>query len=111
MNRPPSLQTGQADFPHPAFQSVGLLQEGAALRLVPKSGVQTSGVDQVNYSWLTPPLASPCGHSLRYGPLFGSPFFHLPASLRSTVVTRFLATTDALTSASQMRGLLAQRTH
>ena len=44
-------------------------------------------------------------------PLFFPSYIHYPASLRSTVITRFLATTDALTSASQMRGLLAQRTH
>ena len=43
-------------------------------------------------------------------PLFFPSFFHFPASLRSTVVTRFPATTDALTPASQMRGLLARRT-
>jgi len=69
-----------------------LAREGVAFRLVPKISVQTSGVGQVNCSWLTPPLASPRGHSLRCGPLFGSQFFHLPASLRFAVITRFIAT-------------------
>ena len=32
--------------------------------------------------------------------------FHFPASLRSTVVTRFAATTDALTSSGRLFGLL-----
>ena len=63
--RHPSLQTGRAVFPHPAFQSVGLYREGAALRLVPKHNAQTSGACQVNCAWLSPPLASPCGHSRR----------------------------------------------
>ena len=44
-------------------------------------------------------------------PLFYPSFFHFPASLRSTVLTRFLATTNALTPASQMRGLFAQPIH
>ena len=48
--------------------------------------------------------------SLVCRPVFRLPSFHLPASLRSTVVTRFAATTDALTPASQARGLFAQRT-
>jgi len=44
-------------------------------------------------------------------PVFRLPSFHLPASLRSTVVTRFTATTDALTPASRARELFAQRAH
>ena len=35
--------------------------------------------------------------------------FHFPASLRSTVVTRFAATTDALTSSGRLFGLLPGR--
>src|SRR6266540_3807345 len=89
-----------------------LLREGAALRLVPKCGDQTFGITQVNCAWLIPPLASPRGHSRwSFGPSFCPSHFHLPASLRSTVVTRFSATTDALTPASRVRRLFANRTH
>ncbi len=49
--------------------------------------------------------------SLVWRPVFRLSSFHLPASLCSTVVTRFVATTDALTPARQMRGLFALRTH
>jgi hypothetical protein len=49
--------------------------------------------------------------SLVCGPSFRLSSFHFPASLRSTVITRFVATTDALTPARQMRRLFAQRTH
>ena len=88
-----------------------LCREGAALRLVPKYGGQTFGITRANCTRLIPPLASPRGHSRWFSfPSFCPLYFHLPASLGSTVVTRFSATTDALTPASQARGLLARRT-
>ena len=88
-----------------------LFREGAALRLVPKSVGQTFGITQAICTWLIPPPASPRGHSRWFVlPSFCPSHFHLPASLCSTVVTRFSAITDALTPASQARGLLAQRT-
>ena len=89
-----------------------LRREGAALRLVPKRVDQTFGITQAKGTRLIPPLASPHGHSRWFSiPSFGSAHFHLPASLGSTVVTRFSATTDALTPASQARGLLARFAH
>ena len=89
-----------------------LLREGAALRLVPKHPAQIFGANQVNCAKLFPLLASPCGHSLRFclrrSVRHASTFLR---SLRSTVVTRFVATTDALTPASRARRLFAKRTH
>jgi hypothetical protein len=90
----------------------GLCREGAALRLVPKSGGQTFGITQANGTRLIPPPVSPRGHSRWFSfPSFCPPYFHLPASLGSTVVTRFVATMDALTPARQARGRKARRTH
>ena len=86
-----------------------LRREGAALRLVPKRVGQTFGITQANCTRLIPPLASPHGHSRWFSfPSFCPSHFHLPASLGSTVVTRFSATTDALTPAGQARGLWAR---
>ena len=66
---------------------------------VPKDVVQTSGNSQANCTGLFPPPASPCGHSrwfvVHISDRHLSTFLR---SLRSTVVTRFIATTDALTS-------------
>jgi len=42
--------------------------------------------------------------SLVCGPSFRLSSFHFPASLRSTVITRFVATTDALTPAGRFFG-------
>src|ERR1035441_4319460 len=82
-----------------------LCREGAALRLVPKSVGQTFGITQANCTWLIPPPASPRGHSRWFAfPSFCPSHFHLPASLCSTVVTRFFATTDALTPAGPLFG-------
>ena len=81
-----------------------LLREGAALRLVPKHAAQTFGANQVHCARLSPPWASPCGHSLRFGVRRSvRPASTFLRSLRSTVVTRFFATTDALTPASRIR--------
>jgi hypothetical protein len=89
-----------------------LCREGSAFRLVPKKVGQTFGAGQVNCAWLTPPPVSPCGHSLRFFVRCSiRPSSTFLRSLRSTVVTRFFATTDALTPANQMRGLFAHRTH
>ena len=86
-----------------------LCREGAALRLVPKFVGQTFGICQANCTRLIPPPASPRGHSRRFScPSFCPAHFHLPASLRSTVVTRFTATTNALTPAGQAHGLSAR---
>src|SRR5664280_2692635 len=83
-----------------------LCREGAALRLVPKSVSQTFGITQANCTRLIPPLASPRGHSRWFAfPSFCPSHFHFPTSLRPTVVTRFFATTDALTPAGRFFGL------
>jgi len=77
----------------------------AALRLVPKSVGQTFGITRANCTRLIPPPASPHRHSRWFSfPSFCPSHFHLPASLRSTVVTRFLATTDALTPTGRFFG-------
>ena len=82
-----------------------LCREGAALRLVPKSVGQTFGITQANCTRLIPSPASPRGHSRWFAfPSFCPSHFHLPASLRSTVVTRFYATTNALTPAGRFFG-------
>ena len=101
----PSLRTGRAGLPHPALQSVGLDREGAALRLVPNCVGQSCGSNQANCTWLRPPLPSPRGHS-RWSccPSVVPSHFHLPASLGSTVVTRFPATMDALTPVGRFFG-------
>jgi len=86
-----------------------LAREGAALRLVPKSVGQRFGITQVNCTRLIPPRPSPHGHSRWFSlPSFCPSHFHLPASLGSTVVTRFSATTDALTPAGQAHELSAR---
>jgi hypothetical protein len=108
---PPSKPDGRFSRIRLSSQWV-LCREGAAFRLVPKHNAQTFGANQVNCARLSPPLSSPCGHWLRFyvrcSIRHASTFLR---SLRSTVVTRFIATTDALTPGSQMRGLFAQRTH
>ena len=110
--RHPSLQTGQADFPHPAFQSVGSLSRGSGSSPRPQEERADfrcqPGQLRLTVSAAGKPLRALA--SVRC-PLFYPSFFHFPASLRSTVVTRFAATTDALTPASQRRGLFALRIH
>ena len=82
-----------------------LCRGGTALRLVPKSVGQTFGITQANSTRLIPPPVSPRGHSRWFAfPSFCPSHFHLPASLCSTVVTRFFATTDALTPAGRFFG-------
>ena len=113
---PPPSQTGQADFPHPAFQSAAI--DGLAQVDAPRS---SEGAHQPRGSWepahpvTDGPLlvegswpggvcllrrAQPCGTT---SALVGWPWslcgHCLPASLGSTIITRFLATTDALTPA------------
>ena len=113
---PPPSQTGQADLPHPAFQSVapdGLAQaqaprcsEGAHQPRRPLGPAHpvTGGPLPAGKPWPggSPPhqRAQPFGttSALARWPQPVSQHY-LPASLRSTVVTRFLATTDALTPA------------
>ena len=84
-----------------------LLRGGAALRLVPKDASQTFGIRQVICARRVPPLVSPCGHSrwlvVRYSVWHPSTFRR---SLRSTVITRFIATTDALTPGGRLFGPL-----
>src|ERR1700679_3797671 len=85
----------------------GILRGGAALRLVPKDASQTFGIRQVICARRVPPLVSPCGHSrwlvVRYSVCHPSTFRR---SLRSTVITRFIATTDALTPGGRLFGPL-----
>src|SRR5881628_1832332 len=111
---PPPSQTGQADLPHPAFQSAVL--DGLAQACVPR---RSEGTHQprrpcgpahpvtggpLPEDWPPPSgllphrRAQPCGttSALASWPWHGSQHY-LPMSLRSTVVTCFSATTDALT--------------
>ena len=112
MNRPPPSKPDRRVSRIRLSSQWVLSREGAALRLVPKCDGQTFGIRQVHWARLIPPPANPCGYSRWFVvPSFCPAHFHLPASLRSTVVTRFDATTNALTPTSQVRGLFAQRTH
>ena len=113
---PPPSQTGRADLPHPAFQSAAA--DGLAQVRIPRrsegthqprspfgpahpvtGGPLPAGEPQPSGS---PPhrRAQPCGTTSALASWPGSGSRHcLPASLRSTVITRFNATTDALTPA------------
>jgi hypothetical protein len=111
---PPPSQTGQADLPHPAFQST--VSDGLAQVAVPRCSEGTRQprsscgpahpvtggplpADQLQPSGFPPRRrAQPCGTTpaLVRWPRFGSQHC-LPTSLRSTIMTRFFATTDALT--------------
>jgi hypothetical protein len=110
--RPPSLQTGRAVFPHPAFQLVGTPSRGSGSPPRPQA-------ERPDFRCQPSQLCSAvsaAGKPLRalasvFRPSSGPSCFHFPASLHSTVITRFAATTDALTPASQARGLFAHRTH
>jgi hypothetical protein len=103
--RHPSLQTGRADFPHPAFQSVGSLSRGSGFSPRPQAG-------RSDFRWLPDQFrlavsaaASPCGHSLRFSVRCSiRPASTFLRSLRSTVVTRFFPTTDALTPSGRFFG-------
>jgi hypothetical protein len=105
--RHPSLQTGRADFPHPAFQSVGTLSRGSG------SSPRPQGC-QPDFRYLSSHMrlmGSTVGEPLRAlslvcCPVFRLSSFHLPTSLRSTVVTRFVATTNALTPGGRLFGPL-----
>jgi len=108
--RHPSLQTGRADLPHPAFQSVGSRARGSDSSSHPQAWrpdlrSQPSQLRLV-VSAADQPLRALASVLV---PLVSPSCFHLPASLRSTVITRFVATTDALTPTRQRRGLFAQR--
>jgi hypothetical protein len=113
---PPPSQTGQADLPHPAFQSAAV--DGLAQAGVPRRSEETrqprspcgpahpmSGgplpADEPRPSGFPPRRhAQPYGtmSALMRWPQFGSQHC-LPTSLGSTIITRFCATTDALTPA------------
>jgi len=90
---PPPSQTGQADLPHPAFQSADLDELALSPSPLPATGRWLGGFSPHR-------RAQPCGTTsalVRWPSLV--PRHCLPASLRSTVITRFLATTNALTPA------------
>jgi hypothetical protein len=111
---PPPSQTGQADLPPPAFQSAAL--DGLAQTDVPRGSEGTGQprsphgpahpvtggplpADEPQPSGFPPHRrAQPCGTTsvLARWPQFDSQHC-FPTSLRSTIVTRFFATTDALT--------------
>ena len=111
---PPPSQTGQADLPHPAFRSAvtdGLAQgavprcsEGTCQPRCPHGPVHpvTGGplpADEPQPSGFPPhQREQPCGTTsvLARWPRLSSQHC-LPTSLRSTIITRFCATTDALT--------------
>src|SRR5271167_2170447 len=110
--RHPSLQTGRADFPHPAFRSVGSLSRGSGSSPRPQGRQPDARYPSSHMRSTGSTVGEPLrALSLVCHPVFRLSSFHLPTSLRSTVVTRFSATTDALTPASQARGLFAQRAH
>jgi hypothetical protein len=112
LSRHPSLQTGRADLPHPAFQSVGSRARGSGSS--PRPQVWRRDLRCQPSQWRLAVAAA--DQPLRalasvLGPSLSPSSFHLPASLRSTVVTRFFATTDALTPASQRGGLFTHGLH
>src|SRR6266702_4736755 len=99
--RSPSLPNRTGGSPASGFPVSGCSsEEEHAFRAVPKDARQTFGSTHANCTRLVPPPVSPRGHSrgfvFRHSVLHPSPFLR---SLRATVVTRFSATTDALTPA------------
>ena len=99
--RSPSLPNRTGGSPASGFPVSGCsFEEKRALRAVPKDAGQTFGSIQANCTRLVPPPVSPRGHSRWF--VFRQSVLHpctFLRSLRSTVVTRFVATTDALTPA------------
>ena len=111
---PPPSQTGQADLPHPAFQSAAA--DELAQAKVPKRSERTRqprspcgpahpvtggplpGGEPQPSGFPPHRRAQPCGtmSALARWPQLDSQHC-LPTSLRSTIITRFFATTDALT--------------
>jgi len=116
---PPPSQTGRAVFPHPAFRSV--VADGLAQVSVPRSSEGTPQPRSPHgpaHPVMGGPLpaierrpnglppcqrAPPCGttSALSGWPRFDSQHY-LPTSLRSTFITRILATMDALTPAGPL---------
>jgi len=94
---PPLPPNRTGGSPASGFPVGGSLSRGIGFSPRPKKVGQTFGAGQVNCAWLTPPPVSLAALASVLCPLFYPSFFHLPAFLRSTVVTRFFATTDALT--------------
>ena len=97
--RHPSLRTGRADFPHPALRSMGSQRERARSSRGLQGRLPFNSITQVICAWLTPLRHSPHGHSqwlvVCRSARLPSIFLH---SLRSTIITRFIATMGALTS-------------
>ena len=91
---PPPSQTGRADLPHPAFQSADFDGRSPLDRPLPATERWPSG---------SPPRrrAQPHGTTSALARWPSLALWHcLPTFLRSTVVTRFFATTNALTPAA-----------
>jgi len=128
---PPPSQTGRADLPHPAFRSAAA--DGLAQANVPRrsEGTRqprspcgpahpvTSGplpADDPRPSGFPPHRrAKPRGTTSALMRWLRPGYQHcLPTSLRSTIITRFFATTDALTPAGPLvitcRGSLIHHT-
>ncbi len=99
--RSPSLPNRTGGSPASGFPVSGCsFEKEHAFRAVPKDAGQTFGSTQANGTRLVPPPVSPRGHSRWF--VFRHSVFHPSTflrSLRSTVITRFSATTDALTPA------------
>ena len=97
--RHPSLRTGQAGSPHPALQSMGSRRERARSSRGLQGRLPFNRTIRVIYAWLSPLRHSPRGHSQKFvvcrSVQLPSIFLH---SLRSTIITRFIATMGALTS-------------
>ncbi len=115
VHAPPPSQTGRADFPHPAFQSAAVA-DGLAQVDVPRCSEGTRqphspcgpahpfpggplpAVPPPPSGFPPPRRAQPCGTtSGLVSWLRGDSRHCLPTSLGSTIITRFFATTDALT--------------
>jgi len=116
---PPPSQTGQADLPHPAFQSAaadGLAQVtvprcsegtdqpcGPGGPIHPVTGGPLPAVERGPGGFPPHRRAQPCGTTSALASWPPFVLWHcLPTFLRSTVVTRFFATTNALTPADPL---------
>jgi hypothetical protein len=112
----PPTQTGRAVLRHPAFQSVArdelaqALDSGFRKSRTSRAGLRpahldsrrsTIGLKSVSQrGFPRHPCAKPCGTARTLaGRMANRARYHIPAPLRSTVITRFFATTRALTPA------------
>src|SRR6266496_1295320 len=110
----PTSQTGQALLTHPAFRLVVWLARPTCSRASPRRAEGLLPQQQTALLWaqfpepsigtvlIGPRLLVTGGLALRHSPShfvrsYAWPFHHLPTPLGSTIITRFSATTGALT--------------